>query len=79
MIRRLRTIAAEHPEMPLRDALDTIGLELDTRPDDEEAWLTYAQAAVPALVRTDSAPGHVADRAAAIADALLLQHRQRYP
>jgi hypothetical protein len=61
------------------------GLELDPDPlkrcsafDDELAWMTYAQAAIPALLRADASPDHVAQRAAVIADAMLLQHRERW-
>jgi hypothetical protein len=65
-----------------------IGLELETEPapaprcsslDDELAWMTYAQAAIPALLRADSSPSHVAERASLVADAMLQRHKERFP
>lgn len=69
------------PELP---DLET-GLQLETeRPnarrscDDEVVWSQYAAAALTALVRTDSSPQHVAERAASLADAMLAEHARRW-
>lgn len=45
---------------------------------EQDRWAQYAAAALTSIVRTDSSPGHAADRAAAIADAMLEAHKRRW-